>query len=238
MKKTILTILLFIFFNSTAKAVNFEGPATQYAIVMTYLEMCETGSTDAVCLNPVTIGSGESASIDIANTSAGKAAASYGSLSKLTFGKSYSYMQVIMKRQITISGTVSDGSNTCRTDANNSDISKNVAGKTTGTPSTITLYIGDTTNGNGDNVNSVSAGDGTGTAQAVGTIDDDDQFVQFRGPLVAPVILKPGQIPTMTIAFGTSEALGYAGSSGGCAATAGETQGLYGSSPDVTITVK
>ena len=56
--------------------------------------------------------------------------------------------------------------------------------------------------------------------------------------MVSPVVIKPGQIPTMTIAFGTSEALGYAGSSGGCAAAAGETQGLFGASPDVTITIK
>lgn len=238
MTKVFLSILFILFFNTISKAVNFEGPATQYSIVMTHLEMCETGSTDAVCLNPVTIGTGESGSIDIANTAAGAAAASYGSLSSVKFGKSYSYMQVIMKRQITIAGTVSDGSNTCRTDGNNGDISKNVAGKTSGTASTITLYIGDTTSNNGDNVNSVSAGDGTGTAQAVGTINDTDEFVQFRGPLVSPVVIKPGQIPTMTIAFGTSEALGYAGSSGGCAAAAGETQGLFGASPDVTITIK
>jgi len=238
MTKVFLSILFILFFNTISKAVNFEGPATQYSIVMTHLEMCETGSTDAVCLNPVTIGTGESGSIDIANTAAGAAAASYGSLSSVKFGKSYSYMQVIMKRQITIAGTVSDGSNTCRTNGNNGDISKNVAGKTSGTASTITLYIGDTTSNNGDNVNSVSAGDGTGTAQAIGTINDTDEFVQFRGPLQAPVTIQPGQIPTMTIAFGTSEALGYAGSSGGCAATAGETQGLFGASPDVTITIK
>ena len=238
MTKVFLSILFILFFNTISKAVHFEGPATQYSIVMTHLEMCETGSTDAVCLNPVTIGTGESSSIDIANTAAGAAAASYGSLSSAKFGKSYSYMQVILKRQITIAGTVSDGSNTCRTDGNNGDISKNVAGKTSGTASTITLYIGDTTSNNGDNVNSVSAGDGTGTAQAVGTINDTDEFVQFRGPLQTPVTIQPGQIPTMTIAFGTSEALGYSGSSGGCAATAGETQGLFGASPDVTITIK
>lgn len=238
MRKAFLSILFILFFNTISKAVHFEGQATEYSIIMTHLEMCETGSTDAVCLNPVTIGTGESNSIDIANTAAGAAAASYGSLSSVKFGKSYSYMQVIMKRQITIAGTVSDGSNTCRTDGNNGVISKNVAGKTSGTPSTITLYIGDTTSNNGDNVNSVSAGDGTGTSQAVGTINDTDEFVQFRGPLVAPVTIQPGQIPTMTIAFGTSEALGYAGSSGGCAATAGETQGLFGAKPDVTITIK
>ena len=238
MRKTFLSILFILFFSTISKAVDFKGTATQYSIVMTHLEMCETGSTDAVCLNPVTIGIGESAPIDIANTTAGSAAASYGSLASAKFGKSYSYMQVIMKRQITIAGTVSDGVQACNTSLNNGDITKNVAGKTTAGTNTITLYIGDTTNNNGDNVNSVSAGDGTGTAQAIGTINDTDEFVQFRGPLVAPVVIKPGQIPTMTIAFGLTEALGYSGNNGGCTTAAGEQQGLYGASPDVTITIK
>ncbi len=48
--------------------------------------------------------------------------------------------------------------------------------------------------------------------------------------------MKNGVIPTMKVAFGTTNALGYSGSSGGCAATIGESQGLYGSAPDVTIT--
>jgi hypothetical protein len=238
MKKIFITILFILFSISSSKAVNNEGAATQYSINMTHLEMCETGSTESNCLNPVTIGIGDSGAIDIANTTAGVAAASYGSLSSIKFGVSYSYMQVTMKRLITIAGTVSDGSNTCRTKANDGSIATAVAGKTSGDAATISLYIGLTNNGNGNNMNSISAGDGTGTAQAVGVIDNDDTFVQFRGPLTAPITLKPGQIPTMTLAFGFSEALGYAGSSGGCAATEGETQGLYGSSPNVTITIK
>ena len=238
MKKIFITILFILFSISSLKAVNNEGAATQYSINMTHLEMCETGSTDSNCLNPITIGIGDSGAIDIANTAAGATAASYGSLSAIKFGVSYSYMQVTMKRLISIAGTVSDGSNTCRTKANDGSITTAVAGKTSGDPATISLYIGLTNNGNGNNMNSISAGDGTGTAQAVGVIDNDDLFVQFRGTLAAPVTLKPGQIPTMTLAFGFSEALGYAGSSGGCTATEGETQGLYGSSPNVSITIK
>ena len=237
MRKVFLSILFILFFSTISRAVHFEGPATQYSVVMTHLEMCETGSTDAVCLNPVTIVTGESGSIDIANTASGAAAASYGNLASINFGVSYSYMQVILKRQITIAGTVSDGSNTCRTDGNNSVISKHVAGKTSGTASTITLYMGDTTANNGDNTNSVSAGDGTGTAQDAGTVDDDDEFFQVRGAFTKNIKLEPGKIPTLKLAFGTSGALGYEGSSGGCAATIGQTQGLYGAKPDVTATV-
>ena len=238
MKKIFITILFILFSISSSKAVNNEGEANEYSINMTHLEMCETGSTDTNCSNPVTIGIGDSGAIDIANTTAGVAAASYGSLSAIPFGKSYSYMQVTMKRLVTIAGSVSDDTNTCYTSANDGSITTAVAGSTSsGDLATVTLYIGLTSNVNGDNMNSISAGDGTGTAQAAGVIDNDDTFVQFRGPLTAPITLKPGQIPTMTLAFGFSEALGYAGSDGGCASTAGEAQGLYGSSPNVTITI-
>jgi len=115
MKKIFITILFILFSISSSKAVNNEGAATEYSINMTHLEMCETGSTESNCLRPVTIGIGDSGAIDIANTTAGATAASYGSLSAIPFGTSYSFMQVTMKRLITIAGTVSDGSNTCRT---------------------------------------------------------------------------------------------------------------------------
>ena len=115
MKKIFITILFILFSISSSKAVNNEGPATEYSINMTHLKMCETGSTDTNCSNPVTIGIGDSGAIDIANTTAGVAAASYGSLSAIPFGKTYSYMQVTMKRLVTIAGSVSDDTNTCYT---------------------------------------------------------------------------------------------------------------------------
>ena len=94
-----------------------------------------------------------------------------------------------------------------------------------------------TISGLGDEINSISAGDGTGTAQDAGTVDDDDEFFQVRGAFTKNIKLEPGKIPTLKIAFGTSAALGYEGSSGGCEAAIGETQGLYGAKPDVTATV-
>ena len=86
-------------------------------------------------------------------------------------------------------------------------------------------------------INSVSAGDGSGTVQDAGTVDDDDEFFQVRGAFTKSIKLKPGKIPTLKLAFGTSAALGYEGSDGGCEAAIGEAQGLYGAKPDVTATV-
>jgi hypothetical protein len=96
--------------------------------------------------------------------------------------------------------------------------------------------MGQTTANNGDAVNSTSAADGTGTNPDAGTIDDDDVYMEWRGALTTPFTLKSGIIPTVKVAFGTTTALGYSGSSGGCTATIGESQGIYGSAPDVIIT--
>ena len=143
-----------------------------------------------------------------------------------------------MKRAVRIKGSVSDGSNTCYTKSNSGDISKNVVGSTSSSDEAeITAYMAMTISGLGDDINSISAGDGTGTAQSAGTVDDDDEFFQVRGTFTKSIKLEPGKIPTLKLAFGTSNALGYEGSSGGCTATVGQTQGLYGAKPDVTATV-
>ena len=236
--KIIISLFLMTFFSNKVFAVSATGEATAYKITMTYLELCETGSTTANCLNPLAVGSGDSGLINIADTTAGVAAASYGNFTKVPFGKSYSHYQVTMKRAVRIKGSVSDGSNTCYTKSDSGDISKNVVGSTSSSDEAeITAYMAMTISGLGDDINSISAGDGTGTAQSAGTVDDDDEFFQVRGTFTKSIKLEPGKIPTLKLAFGTSNALGYEGSSGGCTATVGQTQGMYGAKPDVTATV-
>tara|TARA_Y100000768_G_C23893567_1_gene641379 strand:+ start:376 stop:1104 length:729 start_codon:yes stop_codon:yes gene_type:complete len=236
--KLILSVLFLVFLSNKTFAVSTTGEATVYKITMTYLQLCETGSTTATCLNPLVVGSGDSGLINIADTAAGAAAASYGDFTKVPFGTTYSHYQVTMKRAVTIKGSVSDGTQTCYTKSNSGDISKNVVGSTSaGDEAEITAYMAMTISGLGDEINSVSAGDGTGTAQAAGTVDNDDEYFQYRGAFTKSITLKAGRIPTLKLAFGTSSALAYEGSNGGCAAAIGETQGMYGGKPDVTATV-
>jgi len=236
--KFILSVLFLVFLSSKTFAVSTTGAASVYKITMTYLQLCETGSTTASCSNPLTVGSGDSGLINIADTAAGVAAASYGDFTKVPFGKTYSHYQVTMKRAVKIKGSVSDGTNTCYTVSDSGDISKNVVGSTSsGDEAEITAYMAMTISGLGDEINSVSAGDGTGTAQDAGTVDDDDEYFQYRGAFTKAITLKKGKIPTLKLAFGTSSALAYEGSDGGCAATIAQNQGLYGGKPDVTATV-
>ena len=111
--KIILSILFITLFTNKAFAVSATGEATAYKITMTYLELCETGSTTANCLRPLVVGTGDSGLINIADTTAGVAAASYGDFTTVPFGTTYSHYQVTMKRAVKIKGSVSDRSNTC-----------------------------------------------------------------------------------------------------------------------------
>ena len=235
----ILYLMVVVFFGANKSfAVSNTGTATVYKITMTYLELCADGSSSSTCSDPLVVGSGDSGAIDIAATTAGVAAASYGDFTTVPFGKGYTYYQVTMKRAVTIKGSVSDGSKTCYTVSNSGDISKNVVGSTSsGDLAEVTMYMAMTISGLGDEINSISAGDGSGTAQDAGTVDDDDEYFQYRGVFTQAIKLEPGKIPTLKLAFGTSSALAYKGTSGGCAATIGQTQGMYGGKPDVTATV-
>ncbi len=231
------TIFIFVLINK-AFAVNFSGAATVYKITMTYLQLCESGSTASTCLNPLVIGTGDSGLIDIASTTAGAAAGNYGDFKKVPFGKSYTYYQVTMKREITIAGSVSDGSNTCRTDGDNeSNYSENIEGKTAGTASSVTVFMAFVSTSLDSDVNSATAADGSGTSRAAGTVTSGDGFLEKRGAFTQPIKLEAGRIPTLKLAFGTSSALGYMGASGGCATAGGAAQGLYGGKPDVTAGV-
>ena len=65
--KKFLYLFLFIFlFNNNAHSES--GNASEYKIKIYKIELCETGSTVANCLNPVTLYEGDSGTIDIANT--------------------------------------------------------------------------------------------------------------------------------------------------------------------------
>ena len=145
-------------------------------------------------------------------------------------------MQVTLKRAMTVAGSVSDDTNTCYTSGDDSSLSTAVKGSTSGPAAEVTLYAALTTSAMGDSMNSVNAADGSGTSQAAGTVDNDDEYFEYRMALSPALILKGGRIPTAKVAFGTSKALGYVGGDGLCTTNGGETQGLYAAEPDVTVT--
>ena len=217
------------------------GEATEYKITMTLLELCDSTSTLTSCNNPVVIGSGSSGTIDIAGTTAGEAAASYGSLSSAPIGTTFTYMQITMNRAITATGSANDTAETpdqCFTKTGSSGANnKNAAGHAS-TATSTTLFMGFIGSVNGDATNSATAGDGSGTSRAAGTVTSGDNFLEHRVELSSPLKIKPGQFPTVKVAFGTDNAIGAQGDMNDEAAcdTGTAAIGLYGAAPDVTIT--
>ena len=91
--KFIFSLLILVFLSNKSYAVDTTGEATSYKITMTYLELCADGSSTSTCSDPLVVGSGDSGAIDIAATTAGVAAASYGDFTTVPFGKSYTYFK-------------------------------------------------------------------------------------------------------------------------------------------------
>ena len=126
----ILIILALTTFSHNKVAFSESGAASVYKITIQQIALCETGSALNNCLNPAVIYEADSGTIDIASTTAGAAAATLGSATEAVVGTSYTYVQVVMNRLITISGTgISDGSATCGTAGGTAGtISNNAAG--------------------------------------------------------------------------------------------------------------
>ena len=209
MKKLYNTILiLFVLFYSS-NLIAGTGPATEYRVTMTKVELCENGSTTANCLNALTISpTGTSGAVDIASVNAGVAAGSYGNIAKAKIGTLYTFIQITMSRQFTITGTAG---NSCATKAGESGTKTADAAGHTGTPGSSTLYVptGSGTFGNHINGSIDSLG---ASVSADKTIGNSDEYFQYRKIISGGGLkVKAGDFPTVKIAFDVSNAVGNSG---------------------------
>ena len=220
-------LILFISFYSV-NTYSATGPATEYKVTMTKLELCETGSTTANCLNPLTISpSGTSGAVDIASVSAGATAGSYGNIAKAKIGTLYTFIQITMSRQFSITGTAGS----CATKAGESGTKTTDAkGQTGGTPGSSTLYVPD---GNAYNDHMNGSVDSLGaTVSNDGVIGSNDEYFQYRKIISGGGLkVKAGDFPTVNVAFDVSNAVGEA--TGGAAACTGNV--MYANEPGMTI---
>ena len=219
--------ILFVLFYST-NLYSATGPATEYKVTMTKLELCETGSTTANCLNPLTISpSATSGEVDIASVSAGATAGSYGNIAKAKIGTLYTYIQITMSRQFQITGTAGS----CATKAGESGSkTADAKGQTGGTAGSSTLYVPDS-NAYDDHMN--GAVDSLGaTVSNVGVVGSSDEYFQYRKIISGGGLkVKAGDFPTVKVAFDVSNAVGEA--TGGAAACTGNV--MYANEPGMTI---
>ena len=243
MKKFLYIFLITFLFNNFAYSAS--GDATEYKLTIYKIELCETGSTVANCLNPVTLFEGNSGTIDIANTTAGAQAAALGNPGSAILGKTYNATQVTMDRAITVAGYVADGVNSCSTvESNGSTKALNGLGdvSTSGTPVTPVAGIYYAGEAGAADLNVSDAWNAVSTDGTVDTDDDDNsanyQRLQWRTVLTAPVTITLGKTPTITIAFDPDGTIGFAGPIvSQCEAPANATTGLYVTNPKITITI-
>jgi len=224
----------FIFYGNVVAAT---GAASEYQITIYKIELCDSTSSASVCNGAVTVFSGNSGSIDIANTTAGAAAASLGNIGKADFGTSYTYMQITMGRDFTVKGSADDDSGTtCYTKSNGSAGTLAKGSEDSADEASATLYAAMVGTSVGDNLTGLTSL--TDTSGVASTIESDDEYFQYRQQLAKAFTLVPGNIPSVKIAFGTSAAVGAIDDMGDSCETVGAAKGLYAAEPDVTVTVE
>ena len=166
-KTFLITIIFSIIF--IGNAVAGTGAATEYKINIYKIKLCDSTSTASVCNGAVTIYDGNSGSIDIANTTAGAAAASLGNASAATFGTAYTYLQITMGRDFTVKGSAADGSGTtCYTKSNGSAGTLAKGSEDSGEEASATLYAAVNGTSVGNNLTGLQTlADTTGVAKAL-----------------------------------------------------------------------
>jgi hypothetical protein len=97
----VLVKLLFVLFIANSNAATVKGAASVYKVTMTKLEMCTASTGVTNCEGAVVIGSGAK-TIDIAAVDAGAAAGSYGDVALLPLGTTYTHMRVTILRKFTV----------------------------------------------------------------------------------------------------------------------------------------
>ena len=229
MRNLIKSIFILFVLSYSTNLYAATGPATEYKVTMTKLELCETGSTTANCLNPLTISpSATSGEVDIASVSAGATAGSYGNIAKAKIGTLYTFIQITMSRQFQITGTAGS----CATKAGESGSkTADAKGQTGGTAGSSTLYVPDGTNTYGVHINGSidSLGASVSADKTVGT---NDEYFQYRKIISGGGLkVKAGDFPTVKIAFDVSNAVGEG--TGGAAACTGNV--MYANEPGVLI---
>ena len=228
MRNLIKSIFIFYVLLYSANSFAATGPASEYKVTMTKLELCETGSTTANCLNPLTISpTGTSGEVDIASVSAGAVAGSYGNIAKAKIGTLYTFIQITMSRQFSMTGTAGS----CATKAGESGTKTTDAkGQTGGTPGSSTLYVPDSSSYN-DHMNGSVDALGASVSND-GVIGSSDEYFQYRKIISGGGLkVKAGDFPTVRVAFDVSNAVGEG--TGGAAACTGNF--MYANEPGMTI---
>jgi|TARA_Y100000590_G_scaffold442540_1_gene570748 hypothetical protein len=256
MKKIFLILfsILFILFSKNAFAA--KGKAAVYKVTMNEAALCTGNSSGTTCDGKVTIGSGDK-EIDIAAVDAGSVAGVYGDATLLPLGVTYTHMWVKIGRKFILKSdddnpVKTDDGDVCRTTATAdshfetdeaTDKYTHKRAQTEGTGVTtaegnyymmnhgtdgVTICAGDISCGNTDTKNTITSTCSTCVAMK-DDLDSDDAYHELIYTLENPytVSLVP---PTITMSFGTLEALS--------ASDVGALCNIWAEEPVFTVNIK
>ena len=235
MKKVYITLFSALFLLVAKNAFAAKGAAAVYKVTMNEAALCTGNSSGTTCDGKVVVGSGDK-TVDIAAVGAGATAATYGDVALLPLGETYTHMYVKISRKFIIKTSDVVTPTDLRLKTDNGDVCKSIANadsmyatdeatdKYTHVPG-ITEAAGSSAEQNAylmnsgtNNVKFCTNNTCGGTANQTFSyscahctaqktdLDGDDNYHELIYELSTPYTVSL-IAPTITMSFGTAEAL-------------------------------
>ena len=255
MKKIFLILFSILFLLVSKNAFAAKGKAAVYKVTMNQVKLCTGNSSGTTCDGGVTIGTGDK-EIDIAAVDAGAVAGTYGDAALLPLGVTYTHMWIKISRKFILKSddsdqVLTDDGDVCRTtatadshyatdEATDKHTHKRVQTEGTGVTTAEGNYyiLNHGTNGaticagtiSCGSTSTVTSGSTCSSCVAMKTdLDSNDDYHELIYSLenTYTVSLIP---PTITMSFGTAEALS--------ANDVGSLCNIWAEEPVFTVSVK
>jgi len=255
MKKIFLILFSILFLLVSKNAFAAKGKAAVYKVTMNEAALCTGNSSGTTCDGKVTIGTGDK-QIDIAAVDAGAVAGTYGNAALLPLGVTYTHMWIKISRKFILKSDDSDqvltnDGDVCRTtatadshyatdEATDKYTHKRVQTEGTGVTTAEGNYylLNHGTNGATICAGTISCGStstvttGTTCSSCVAMktdLDSNDDYDELIYSLENPYTVSLIS-PTITMSFGTAEALS--------ANDVGSLCNIWAEEPVFTVSVK
>jgi hypothetical protein len=255
MKKIFLILFSILFLLVSKNAFAAKGKAAVYKVTMNEAALCTGNSSGTTCDGKVTIGTGDK-EIDIAAVDAGAVAGTYGNAALLPLGVTYTHMWIKISRKFILKSddsdqVLTDDGDVCRTtatadshyatdEATDKHTHKRVQTEGTGVTTAEGNYyiLNHGTNGaticagtiSCGSTSTITSGSTCSSCVAMKTdLDSDDDYHELIYSLENPYTVSLIS-PTITMSFGTSEALS--------ASDVGSLCNIWAEEPVFTVSVK
>ena len=255
MKKIFLILFSILFLLVSKNAFAAKGKAAVYKVTMNQVKLCTGNSSGTTCDGGVTIGTGDK-EIDIAAVDAGAVAGTYGDAALLPLGVTYTHMWIKISRKFILKSddsdqVLTDDGDVCRTtatadshyatdEATDKHTHKRVQTEGTGVTTAEGNYYITNHGTNGTTLCTGTISCGSTSTTTTGTtcsscvamktdLDSDDDYHELIYSLENPYTVSLIS-PTITMSFGTSQALS--------ASDVGSLCNIWAEEPVFTVSVK